>query len=80
MLSVAFCAALWPLDRWRSTRRAVLIGAAFGVALYIGALHVATLVLPWFAAARGGIALAAHVAFGVSAAAWFRYLRWQRPA
>ena len=72
VLSVAFAAALWNFVRRSSLRHALLVGAGFGVGLYVLAMHVMTGVYPWFAVARGPITLAAHVAFGMSAAAVMR--------
>ena len=66
-LSVLFAALLFPFaDRW-SSAVAMLAGAAFGALLYVLNLHVLTGLFPWFTVARGAIALAAHLAFGISA-------------
>lgn len=54
---------------------AVLAGAAFGVMLYLVNLYGFTEVFPWFVAARGWIALLAHVAFGVAAVSAQQFLR-----
>jgi len=51
-----------------SPPRALVIGALFGVALYLLNYYAFAALFPWFASARGPAALAAHVAFGVSAA------------
>jgi hypothetical protein len=53
---------------------ALLIGAGFGAALYIVNLHGFTAIFPWFAEVRDGITFAAHVVFGVTAAATYRAL------
>jgi len=74
-LSIAFAAALSVLVARCSMRRALAAGAAFGAALYVVNLHLMTFVFPWFAASRGAITLAAHVAFGAIAAAVYRYAR-----
>ena len=71
-LSIAFAAALSLLVARCSMPQALAIGAAFGAALYVVNLHLMTLVFPWFAASRGAITLAAHIVFGVSAAAALR--------
>jgi len=68
VLSVVFAGILAPIVERRSTTQALVRGAAFGVALYAVDLHLMTLVSPWFEVSRGAITLAAHVAFGVSAA------------
>ena len=70
-LSVAFAAPLAALVRRRSMPQALAVGAAFGAALYGLNLHVMTLIFPWFEVSRGAITLAAHLAFGMSAAAVF---------
>jgi hypothetical protein len=74
-LSIAFAAALSTVIARRSMRQSLVLGAAFGAGLYVLNLHVLTVVFPWFDISRGAITLAAHVAFGVSAAAVYRYLR-----
>ncbi len=52
----------------------VLIGAGFGAALYVVNLYGFTAIFPWFAEVRDWITLAAHVVFGVTAAATYRAL------
>ena len=74
-LSLAYTALVAVLVGGRPMRGAMAIGAGFGVALYVVNMHGFTWVYPWFAQARGWIALVAHVAFGVSAAAAWRAAR-----
>ncbi|HET9025289.1 MAG TPA: sodium:proline symporter [Burkholderiaceae bacterium] len=70
-LSFVYAALIAWLVGQRSPGRAVALGAASGLALYLVNMHGFTLVFPWFAQARDWITLAAHVAFGVvAAAAW----------
>lgn len=57
-----------PLD----TRRALRVGAVFGVLLYVINLYGFVVMFPWFAVARDWIALVAHLAFGLGAAAAYR--------
>ncbi|HSW02954.1 hypothetical protein [Aquabacterium sp.] len=45
-----------------------ILGAVFGVALYLVNFHVLTMFFPWFAELRGWGTLMAHLAFGVVAA------------
>ncbi|HXF65665.1 MAG TPA: sodium:proline symporter [Burkholderiales bacterium] len=52
----------------------VMIGAGFGAVLYLVNLYGFTAIFPWFAEVRDWITLAAHVVFGVSAAATYRAL------
>lgn len=71
---LALAALIAPCDWYRSA----LVGNAFGLALYVVNMYGFTAVFPWFAAARDWITLAAHLAFGVSAAVAYR--AWARPA
>jgi len=71
-LSIAFAAALSALVVRCSMPQALARGAVFGAALYGLNLHLMTFAFPWFEVSRGAITLAAHVAFGVSAAAVLR--------
>jgi hypothetical protein len=50
-----------------------VIGAAFGVLLYLINFHGATALVPWFAELRGWANLVAHLVFGMTAA----ILYWQ---
>lgn len=71
-LSFVYCALVAWLVKGRSPRAALAIGAAFGAALYVVNMHGFTWVFPWFSQARDWITVAAHVAFGVIAAATVR--------
>jgi hypothetical protein len=71
-LSIVFAAVLAAIIGRRSMAAALITGATFGGMLYAIDLHALTAIFPWFVAARGPITLAAHVAFGVSAAFVFR--------
>ena len=66
-LSVLYAALLFPFANLRSSAVAMPAGAAFGALLYALNLHVLTGLFPWLTVARGAIALAAHLAFGISA-------------
>ena len=74
-LSIAYALALAALLGGSPGRHAAIAGAVFGAALYAINLHAFTVVFPWFVVARGTITLAAHVAFGTSAAMAYRWLR-----
>ena len=66
-LSILFAALLAPAARrWRPAG-SLAVGVSFGVLLYVVNLHILTALFPWFVAARGGVTLAAHVVFGISA-------------
>ncbi len=73
-LSVAYAALLGPLAARLSGARMVLSGAMSGIALYALNLYAFTALFPWFSQARGWIAAAAHVAFGLTAFATYRFL------
>jgi hypothetical protein len=61
-------------------RPALFIGGLLGAVIYVVNHYVLTPLFPAFAAARGGIALVAHLAFGVTAVAAFAALRRRRIA
>ncbi len=73
-LSIAYATLLAPLAVRLGGASALLAGAVFGVALYIVNLYGFTVVFPWFAQARGWIALVAHGVFGVMAILVYRWL------
>jgi len=77
-LSIAYGLALWPLIATLRMRAALVVGAAFGLALFMLNMYGFTIVFPWFEVARDGITAAAHVAFGVSAAGVFKLLSARR--
>jgi hypothetical protein len=60
------------------TRFALAAGALFGLVVYAVDLYGFTALFPWFAASRDAIAVAAHVVFGIAAAA--AYVALARPA
>ena len=72
MLSIAYAAVCAPLAARLEIRPALAAGAGFGIGLYVVNLYGFTAVFPWFAAARGGIALSAHGVFGMTAVAVYR--------
>ena len=70
-LSLLFTAVLARFIEGQPSRTAMLIGAVFGLGLYLATMHGATLLFPWFVQSRGWITVVAHIAFGVSGAlAW----------
>lgn len=54
--------------------RALAAGALFGGALYVVNYYALSTFFPWFVSARGPSSLAAHLAFGVIAAAVYKRL------
>lgn len=77
LLSILYAALLLPL-RMTSASASLLIGAGFGITLYFVNLHGFTAIFPWFAEARGGITLIAHVAFGMTVLLAYRCCTNQR--
>ena len=77
-LSIIYSAVLAGFVSRRGLPSALLTGAAYGLALFGINMYGFTLVFPWFAAARDWITLAAHVLFGISAAAVYKALSVRR--
>lgn len=73
-LSIAYAAVIGPFCVRLEPARALAAGAVFGVALYVINLYGLTEIFPWFARARGWNAAVAHVAFGMTAVAAYRWL------
>ena len=70
-LSILYAVVLATIITPRSIRSALVVGALFGLALYAINLYGFTAIFPWFTVARGGITLAAHLVFGLSATATY---------
>lgn len=73
-LSIVYAALLALLAARLRALAALLAGAVFGVALYAVNLYGFTELFPWFAEARGWIAVVTHVVFGVTSVLVFRLL------
>jgi hypothetical protein len=59
-----------------ATGMALLVGAVFGLAIYlINFYPIAAAVFPWFAMARGWVGAATHILFGMVAAGAYAGLR-----
>ena len=58
--------------------RALVLGAAFGLVVYVIHFYGMTALFPWFAMARNWISIVAHLAFGLVLAG--AYLRLRKPA
>jgi uncharacterized membrane protein YagU involved in acid resistance len=54
---------------------AVLVGAAFGLVIYLINFYALTAFFPWFAMARNWISIFAHVMFGAVAALSYMWLQ-----
>jgi hypothetical protein len=76
-LSLVYAAVLAKVIRNLSLAAALLAGAAFGLILYGVNLYAFTAIFPWFIPVRGAVTLAAHLVFGVTAAAAYRFARRQ---
>jgi hypothetical protein len=73
-LSIAYAAFLLPVAKRLAFMPSMFAGAGFGAALYFFNLYGLTFIFPWFAQARGGITLAAHLVFGIAAMLTYRRL------
>jgi len=76
LLGIAFgmilAAIVAPFHLDSSTGIAILSGAVFGLVLYLFNFYGIERAFPWFADMRGWSTLAAHLAFGIVAAASYR--------
>ena len=73
-LSIVFTLILaWIIARF-DFGVALLIGAVFGLGLYLVNFYGFTAIFPWFAMARNWISIFSHVMFGVIAAAAYKKL------
>lgn len=54
---------------------AILIGAAFGLALYLVNFYGFTAIFPWFAMARNWVSIFAHIVFGAVTAWAYKWLQ-----
>ncbi|KVV21726.1 sodium:proline symporter [Burkholderia cepacia] len=75
VLSLVYAAVLAKTIRTLSLAAALLAGGAFGLILYGVNLYVFTAIFPWFVPVRGAITLVAHLVFGITAAAAYRFAR-----
>lgn len=70
MVAVLYAMALGLMIRKRKPATAALVGAIFGLCLYFLHLYALAALYPWMVNARNWIVIVAQVAFGISAA-WF---------
>ncbi len=73
-LSVAYGVILARLIARLGVLSSLLAGAAFGLLVYAVNMYGFTMIFPWFEATRDGITVAAHAAFGMAAAGFYRRL------
>ncbi len=71
-LSLCYAALLAPVAARLGSASSLLAGAGFGVALYAVNLYGFAEIFPWFAQARGWIAVVAHAVFGIAAILVYR--------
>ncbi len=63
-LSIILALVFGLIAKGRSVGPAVVIGAIFGLVVYLVAFYGMTAVFPWFAQARGWISLVSHIVYG----------------
>ena len=73
-LSIFYSLILAGMVARRSLPVASLIGALFGLVLFVVNMYGFTFVFPWFDAARDWITLLVHAVFGLCAAATYKIL------
>lgn len=73
-LSIVYGVMVAIMTSRTGTGTAISIGGGFGAALYVVNLYGFTAIFPWFAEVRDWITLAAHIVFGVTAAATYKAL------
>ncbi|MEO6435758.1 MAG: hypothetical protein ABIP55_08350 [Tepidisphaeraceae bacterium] len=66
-MSIILAAVLgWAISHWRmNLMTSLIVGTIFGLVVYFVNFYVMTAFFPWFAMARGGIAIFAHAMFGL---------------
>jgi len=72
MLSIIYAIIIGWLCRKLSMGTSILIGAVFGLAIYIINFYGFTALFPWFAMARNWISIFSHIMFGIIAALAFK--------
>ncbi len=66
-MAIALAAVLgWAISHWRmNLMTSLIVGTIFSLVFYFISFYIMTAVFPWFAMARGGIAIFAHAMFGL---------------
>jgi len=68
----------WVVSRWEMPLpAAVVVGVVFGLVIYVVNFYGFTLAFPWFADARGWIAIFSHAMFGLVLGAVYQPLAYQ---
>jgi uncharacterized membrane protein YagU involved in acid resistance len=73
--SLAFAFVLCRVEDSLPFLAAIAASALLGLALYMINFYLLTLAFPWFATIRGGVTIAAHVAYGVTTTVTHKGLR-----
>ncbi len=79
VLSIIFALILSLIIRNLSMEMALLVGAIFGLALYLVNFYGFTEVFPWFAKARNWVQIVIHILFGLIAAWSFKGFQAREP-
>lgn len=74
MLSIIYAVIIGWLCRKLSMGTSILIGAVFGLAIYVINFYGFTAVFPWFAMGRTWVSIFSHAMFGIVAAFSFKKL------
>jgi hypothetical protein len=74
-LSTSYALVLCRMEDELSVAGSIAASALMGFAIYLVNFYLMTFVFPWFASARGGATIAAHVLFGVTTALAHKGLR-----
>ena len=72
-LSFVYAGLVAFLVERQAPSRVLVVGAAFGLVIYLVNMHGFTRIYPWFAQARDWITVVSHLAFGIIAAVAYRW-------
>ena len=73
-LSILYALILAPLISRLGMLASVLVGAVFGLVIYVTNMYGMVLIFPWFSVARDWITVVAHIVFGISLAVPYKLL------
>jgi hypothetical protein len=73
VMSLAYAVVFAFLAKGRSVRAATLLGAGYGLILYVVNFYGFTMLFPWFAQARDWSSVATHLIFGGVLGAMYAY-------
>ncbi|MCA3185791.1 MULTISPECIES: hypothetical protein [unclassified Cupriavidus] len=71
VLGCALCALIAPFQLDSSVGMSMLVGAGFGLVVYLFNFYVMTVAFPWFVDARGWHTLVGHLMFGMCIALFY---------